>query len=88
MDICYLEHHDIMQVQARHYFCADGIACNCAVAVREDNIVLGIDNCNTPTPKTTPLLVQYLGEENDGLNGASIKQVKSITWDVSNGNNL
>ena len=72
-----------MQVQARHYFCRNGIACNCAVAVREDNIVLGIDNCNTPTPKTTPLLVQYLGRQNSELNGASIKPVQTNTWDVS-----
>ena len=78
-----MDRHDIFQVQARHYFCGNGIACNCAVAVREDNIVLGIDNCNTPTPKTTPLLVQYLGGENSELYGASIKPVQTNTWDVS-----
>ena len=73
----------IFQVQVRNYNCGPQVSCTCAVAVREYNIILGIDYCDGPKQlKTTPVLVQYLAAANNELYGASIKETVTNDWEV------
>jgi hypothetical protein len=56
-----------MQIQIRTWMCGPTVACNCAVAVREDNNVLGINGCDL---NGEALTINYL-DANTG--GASIQ---------------
>jgi len=58
------------QVHTRHYSCTIGRSgtCNCAVAVREGNDILGIQACNGP-----PTLIRYLRDPNTPDGKADIK---------------
>ena len=71
---------DVMyfQVHARHTDCFDRTGtCNCAVAVREGNDILGIQACDGPL---TP--IRYLRDPNTPDGQADIKQISSNYYKV------
>jgi len=54
------KHVAFLQVHTRHAKCISGtVTCNCAVAVREGNDILGINACNGP-----PTAIRYLRDPN------------------------
>lgn len=52
-----------MQIHIRTWKCGPNVACNCAVAVREDNNVLGINGCDLAG---TVLPINYLDANTSG----------------------
>ena len=56
------------------------ISCNCAVAVREGNSVLGIDMCQKPSGQETPNFIRYLDGESPS--GADILELSNNHWKV------
>lgn len=56
------------EVHVRHFKCGPTVTCNCAVAVREGNNVLGVNFCGGP--HSTPTPITYLRDRN--VPGATI----------------
>ena len=71
-----------LQVQVRQWLCRPeiSVSCNCGVAMREDNTVLGIDVCQSPADQTVPRFIRYLAGTD--IIGASIREINSRRWEV------
>jgi len=68
------------QVHVRHYECRySAVTCNCAVAVREGNDILGIQACDRTKPPTP---IRYLRDPNTPDGRADIKQLSSNSYKV------
>ena len=69
-----------LQVHARHYACfGSTLTCNCAVAVREGNDILGIQACDRTIP---PSAIPYLRDPNTPAGTAVIKTLSSNSYKV------